>query len=136
ERVDEIVRDLFRVASFDLPALEHEHELAILEQTDLWRRRRVAREVGPGACRGFDVLAREYGRRMIGPDRILKRDRDGRPRHPRRASTYGIDDDQRRSFLLCDLLVHLLRRAHLLHAESGEVLAHRCYEALVVHLLW
>src|SRR5215510_16092445 len=45
ERVDEIVRDLVRRASLDLPPLEHEHELAVLEEADLRRRRRISREV-------------------------------------------------------------------------------------------
>ena len=35
----------------------------------------------------------------------------------------------------CKSRIHFFGRAQLLHAESGEVLAHRGDEALVVHLL-
>src|SRR6185295_2479531 len=79
ERVDEILSDLFRRAPFDLPALDHVHELAVLEQTDLRRRRRIPREIRASPRRGFGILTGKYGRRMIGLDRILERDRDGRP---------------------------------------------------------
>src|SRR5690348_7421967 len=60
ERLDEIFGDVLRRSSFDLPALEHVHELTVLEQTDRRRGRRIAGEVLACALRRFDVLAREH----------------------------------------------------------------------------
>src|SRR3954466_4852819 len=59
ERVDQIMRDLFRRATLDLKTLQHEYELSVLHQRDRWRRRRVPREVGAGAIGRFGVLAGE-----------------------------------------------------------------------------
>src|SRR4051794_1753454 len=48
EGLDEILSDRVRRATLDLPALKHEHDLAVLHERDLWRGRRVPGEVA--AC--------------------------------------------------------------------------------------
>src|SRR5690348_7731964 len=57
ECLDEVLSDVLRRSTLDLPTLEHEHQLAILEQSNRRRRRRIAGEVLPRALRRVDVLA-------------------------------------------------------------------------------
>ena len=92
-----------RPSALDLPALEHEHDVAILEQSDLRRAGRIAGEVRAGLRRRLDVLAGEHGREVIRLDRMTQRRRDGRSSVSRRTATHRVDDDQRRTGRVLEL---------------------------------
>src|SRR5688572_8774105 len=71
ERADEIVRDVVCRTAFDLPALEHEHDLAVLHERNLRRRRRIAGEIAARSLGGVGVLAGENRGEMVGLRRVL-----------------------------------------------------------------
>ena len=57
--------------------------------------------------------------------RVAERHRDAWPRLAGRAAAHRVDDDHERSGRPGDGRVDLLGGAELLHAETGELLAHR-----------
>src|SRR5213075_752443 len=118
------MRDLVGRTSLDLPTFEHEHELAVLEQRDLWRRRRKTREVAPRTLGRLGVLAGKNSREVFGLDRVLQRDRDRRSRHARRTAAYGIDDDESRALCVLELSVDLFGRPELFDSQTRQVLSH------------
>src|SRR5687768_1184705 len=115
--------------------LQHEHQLSILEQSDLRRAWGVAREVAPRSLHRVDVLAGEHSGQRIRFRVVLNGLRYGRPCIARGAATNGVDDYQRGALRSLELGVDFLRCAHLLDAELGELLTHRGDESLIVHSL-
>src|SRR5690606_5396194 len=126
ERLHQILGDLHGVAALDLMALQHEGDLAVLEERDRGRRRRVADDVLAGARRRLDLLPGEDGRHVLGPGLVLERPGHGGTHAPGRAATHRVDHDHRGAVLrLLHEGVHLLGRAQLLDPEAGQLPAHR-----------
>src|SRR4029453_11041699 len=65
ERLHEVFGDRIGGAAFDLPALEHEDDLAVLHKRDLRRGGRIAREIAARALGRFRVLPGEDSRQVF-----------------------------------------------------------------------
>src|ERR1044071_1960262 len=65
ERARQLRGDVVRVASFDVPALEHLHDLAVFEQRDRGRRRAIADEIFARALCRFAIVAGEDGDHLV-----------------------------------------------------------------------
>lgn len=133
ERLNQIVRDVVGRPALDLPALEHEDNIAVFHEGDLRRGRGVAGEVAASARGRVRILTRENRREMVGLPFVLQRDRHRGPSHPRRTAADGVHDNERGSLGVLELRVDLIRRAKLFDAKLRELLAHRGDEAFVVH---
>src|SRR6267143_462450 len=115
----QIGRDVAGVATLDVAPFQHEYESPVLEQRDLRRGGRVAREVAARAGRRVGVLSREYRYEACGPAVILNRERGGGPGVAGRAAADGVHDDERRRPLAGQHGVHLVGRSQLFKAETG-----------------
>src|SRR6266516_3742177 len=132
ERCGQICGDVLRRPPLDVLALEHEHELSVLEESHLRGRGRVVGEVGAGARGRIGVLAGKHRQQPLGPLRMLQGERGGGTRVARRAAAYRVHHDERGFSGRAEHCVYVLRRAQLLEAQASELLAHRLHEAGVV----
>src|SRR5574341_1084966 len=132
ERRREVGRDVPGVASLDLPPFQHEDELPLFQQSDLGRRRGVAREVAPGARGGIGVLAGEHGGEVPGTVPVSDRERRRRARVAGGAAAHRIHDHKDRPRRVTQRRIDLLRRAQLFETDPGQLLAHRLHEAGIV----
>src|SRR4029450_251338 len=124
ERFLQFGGDHVRRAPFDLAALHHVNELAVLHDRDRRRRWWIRREVIARRLGGFDVGAREHGRETIGPLAFREREGDTGTRLAGRASAHRIHHDHRCPRLL-DRRVDGIRRLEVLESEARELGAHR-----------
>src|SRR6185437_13176552 len=93
ERGYEVLRDRGGVPPFDLMPLEHVHQLAVLEQTDLRRRGPIPGEIAARAIGRVDVLARKHGGERARHTLVLERERHRRSRVARGASADRVHHD-------------------------------------------
>src|SRR6476620_605092 len=135
ERVGQVRRDRVSGAAFDLPALEHEHDLAILQQADRRRAGRIAREVGACLRGRLDVLAGEDRRRVVGLHGVAQRRSHRGACVASGAAAHGVHHHQRCAGRILEPGVHLVGGAKLFDAEPSELLPHRSDETLIVHHL-
>src|ERR1700691_1292060 len=66
-------RDREWIAAFDVAPFHHELDLAVAQQRDRGRRRRIPGEVTPRLLRGFQILPRENRRQNFRPRFIRER---------------------------------------------------------------
>src|SRR5690348_4426242 len=138
EGLDKILGDILSGPPFDLPALEHVHELSVLQQADGWRRWRVAGEVIACALGRVHVLTSEDRGQVRGLRLVSERERHRGTRIARGAAADRVHDDECRARGVLERAIDLFRRAQLLEPDSCQLLTHRRYHAFVVNrlMLW
>ena len=96
----QVLGDNLRRAAFDVVPLQEMDQLAVLEQGDTGRRRRVGQQKFASLGRRFLIYAGEYRRRLVGRFVVLHGHFRTRAGVGGRASTYGIDHQQGRTLRL------------------------------------
>src|SRR5207247_5678351 len=105
ERIRQIVRDRSRVTAFDLMALQHIGNLAVLKNSHRWRRRKVSLEIATRAFGCGNIAAGKDGNDIVRLYWMLACLADSGKRESGRASADGVHHDHHRALRVANHLV-------------------------------
>src|SRR5690606_23222461 len=125
-RAHQVRGDLVGTASLDLVTMHEHHHLAVLEQCRRRTRRLVLAEVTARPRGGGHVLYREHGVDLVrlGAGLCYSLAQPG-PRFASCTTAHAVDEYQRGAVQGTQRGVHILDALQFLHADPGEILAHR-----------
>ena len=115
-------RHLRLVHSLKVGALQHEDLLAVLEEADAGRRRRIGAHVSAGSLHCVTIDAREHRHRSVRDERVLERQHGARTGLAGGTAADRVHDDEGGAGRRGERLIDLFRRGQGLDADRSQLL--------------